>query len=97
MARGFKELVPNSVRFGSKADVCVAKPHVRFTPDSDRKSGLPQKAMSASPPKADACAATSDVGFGPIADIGSTSDEHSDARQNNSDLGELARLGLNLD
>ena len=58
-----------NVRFGSKADVCVAKPHVRFTPDSDRKSGLPQKAMSASPPKADACAATSDVGFGPIADI----------------------------
>jgi len=57
MARGFKELVPNSVRFGSKADVCVAKPHVRFTPDSDRKSGLPQKAMSASPPKADMCSA----------------------------------------
>jgi hypothetical protein len=24
--------------FGSKADVCVAKPHVRFTPNSDRKS-----------------------------------------------------------
>ena len=26
------------VRIGSKADVCVAKPHVRFTPNSDRKS-----------------------------------------------------------
>jgi hypothetical protein len=26
------------VCYGSKADVCVAKPHVRFTPDSDRKS-----------------------------------------------------------
>ena len=40
---------------------------------------------------------TGHVCFGPIADIGSTSDELSDARQNNSDLGELARLGLNLD
>jgi hypothetical protein len=27
------------VRFGSKADVCGAKRHVRFTPNSDRKSG----------------------------------------------------------
>jgi len=90
--------VPESnVRFGSKADMCVAKPHVRFTPNSDRKSGHPQNAMSALPPKADMCGAQAHVGFGPIADIGSTSDEHSDARQNNSDLGELARLGLNLD
>src|SRR5262245_37603237 len=27
------------VRFGSKADICGAKRHVRFTPESDRKSG----------------------------------------------------------
>jgi len=27
------------VRFGSKADICGAKGHVRFTPNSDRKSG----------------------------------------------------------
>jgi hypothetical protein len=27
------------VRFGSKADMCNAKRHVRFTPNSDRKSG----------------------------------------------------------
>jgi len=31
------------VRFGSKADVCGAQAHVRFTPDSDRESGLPQQ------------------------------------------------------
>jgi hypothetical protein len=27
------------VRFGSKADMCGAPTHVRFTPNSDRKSG----------------------------------------------------------
>jgi hypothetical protein len=43
----------SDVRFGSKADVCVAKPHVRFTPESDRKSGHRQNAMSALPLKAD--------------------------------------------
>jgi hypothetical protein len=26
------------VRFGSEADMCAAKRHVRFTPNSDRKS-----------------------------------------------------------
>jgi len=26
------------VRFGSQADMCAAKPHVRFTPNSDRES-----------------------------------------------------------
>jgi hypothetical protein len=26
------------VRFGSKADICAAKSHVRFTPNSDRES-----------------------------------------------------------
>src|SRR5215813_12941581 len=41
----------SNVRFGSKADMCAAQRHVRFTPDSDRKSGLPHKAMSALPPK----------------------------------------------
>jgi hypothetical protein len=50
------------VRFGSKADMCSAKGHVRFTPNSDRKIGLPQMVMSALPPKADMCAATTDVG-----------------------------------
>ena len=27
------------VRFGSKADICGATAHVRFTPNSDRESG----------------------------------------------------------
>jgi len=58
------------VRFGSKADMCVAKRHVRFTPNSDRESEIPQKAMSALPPKADMCSAVVHVCFGPIADIG---------------------------
>ena len=42
-----------NVRFGSLADICSATSHVRFTPNSDRKSGLPQTVMSALPPKAD--------------------------------------------
>jgi hypothetical protein len=49
------------VRFGSKADRCVAKSDVRFTPNSDRESGFPQKVMSALPPKTDMCAALVDV------------------------------------
>ena len=57
------------VRFGSTADMCSAKAHVRFTPNSDRESRHPQEFMSALPPKADMCGATSDVRFGPIADI----------------------------
>jgi hypothetical protein len=35
------------VRFGSKADIRAAKSHVRFTPNSDRESEIPQKSMSA--------------------------------------------------
>jgi hypothetical protein len=57
------------VRFGSLADICSAKGHVRFAPNSDRESEIPQKAMSALPPKADMCGATRDVRFGPIADV----------------------------
>ena len=57
-----------NVRFGSLADMCNAKAHVRFASNSDRESGFPQTAMSASPPKADMCAATTDVCKGPIAD-----------------------------
>jgi hypothetical protein len=44
-----------NVRFGSKADICKAKGHVRFTPNSDRESGFPQNGMSALHPKADMC------------------------------------------
>ena len=60
------------VRFGSKADICSAIGHVRFTPNSDRESGLPQRGMSALPPKADMCSAVADVRFGPKADIAIT-------------------------
>jgi hypothetical protein len=59
-----------NVRFGSKADMCAAKRHVCFTPNSDRESEIPQQAMSALPPKADTCSATRDVRFGPKADMG---------------------------
>jgi hypothetical protein len=33
------------VRFGSEADICGAPTHVRFTPNSDRESGLRQTVM----------------------------------------------------
>ena len=49
------------VRFGSKADICSATADVRFTLNSDRESGFPQKAMSALPPKADMCGAVAHV------------------------------------
>jgi len=57
------------VCFGSKADMCGAKRHVRFTPNSDRESGFPQQATSALPPEADMCGALAHVCFGPKADI----------------------------
>src|SRR5262245_3461548 len=41
------------VRFGSKADMCVAKRHVRFTPNRDHESGHRQTVMSALPPCVD--------------------------------------------
>jgi hypothetical protein len=56
------------VRFGSLADICSAKGHVRFTPNSDRESGLLQKVMSALTPKADMCSAVADVCYGTKAD-----------------------------
>jgi hypothetical protein len=49
--------------------MCSAKSDVRFTPNSDRESEIPQKAMSALPPKADMCGALANVCFGPKADI----------------------------
>jgi hypothetical protein len=45
------------------------KSDVRFTPNSDRESGLPHKVISALPPKADMCSALAHVCFGPKADI----------------------------
>jgi hypothetical protein len=52
--------------------MCAAKSHVRFTPNSDLESEIPQKAMSALPPKADMWGAKADVRYGPIADIESS-------------------------
>ena len=49
--------------------MCAAKSDVRFAPVSDRKSGLPQRVMSALPPKADMCGALAYVCYGPEADI----------------------------
>jgi hypothetical protein len=48
---------PSNVSFGSKADMCGAKDDVRFTPNSDRESGLALPVMSAFPLKADMCSA----------------------------------------
>jgi len=53
--------------------------------------------MSTLPPKADMCSVTARVRYEPKADIGPTSDEHSDAWQNNPDLSELARLSIHFD
>jgi len=50
--------------------MCVAKGDVRYTPNSDRKSGHPQTVMSALPLKADMCGANTNVRQGPKADIG---------------------------
>jgi hypothetical protein len=53
------------VRFGSLADMCAAKSHVRFAPNSDREGGFLQKLMSALPPKADMSSATArDTSYG---------------------------------
>ena len=49
--------------------MCSAQRHVRFTPNSDLECEIPQKAMSALPPKADMCSAKADVCYGPKADI----------------------------
>src|SRR6476660_2310531 len=63
------------VCFGPIADICTPtrstrrRDHVRSIRDSDRESGLPQTVMSALLLKADMCGATSNVGYGPIADI----------------------------
>ena len=53
---------------GQKQTCAVQQADVRFTPNSDRESGFPQKAMSALPPKADMCGALAHVRFVPIAD-----------------------------
>jgi hypothetical protein len=48
--------------------ICAATSDVRFTPNSDRESGLATD-MSALPLKADMCSALANVGYGPKADM----------------------------
>ena len=80
------------VRFGSKADICSAPTHVRFTPNSDRKSRHTQTVMSALPPKADMCGALTDVRFGPKADM-CAAIERSDLLRREFARSRTARLG----
>ena len=54
-------MAAGNVRFGSEADICSAKGHVRFTPNSDRESRHVPMVMSALPLKADMCGAARDV------------------------------------
>jgi hypothetical protein len=53
---------------------CSALGDVRFTPNSDRKSGLPRQAMSALA-KSRLCGALADVCYGPKADMTITGEE----------------------
>jgi len=55
-------LSSKDVCFGSKAEMCSAIGHVRFTANSDRKSRHAAMVMSALHLKADMCGATNDVG-----------------------------------
>jgi hypothetical protein len=68
-----------NVRFGSKADICAAIGHVRFTPESGHKTAVRDLSnlMSALVPKMSALTPIADirqcdwsVRFGPKADIG---------------------------
>ena len=66
--RNRRRPIDHNVRFWGKADIRSAIGHVRFA-HSDRESRLPQTVASALPPKADVCGATSDVRYGPEADM----------------------------
>ena len=82
---------------GQKQTCALQNVMSAFTPNSDREIEIPQKAMSALPPKADMCSALGHVCFGPKADIGPISDERNRSRQNHPDFGELARLRIDFD
>jgi hypothetical protein len=56
------------VRFGSKADICGATNHVRFTPNSDRESRHAAKGHVCFTPESGLCGALAYARFGPIAD-----------------------------
>jgi hypothetical protein len=82
---------------GQKQTCAPQKVMSALPPKATAKADMQQTVMSALPPKADMCGATSDVGYGPIADMGPALDGHSDARQDDPDLGEFARPRIYLD
>jgi hypothetical protein len=49
---------------------CLVSRYLRFTPNSDHKSGHAPMAVSALSLKADVCGALAHVCYGPTADIG---------------------------
>ena len=76
--------------------MCGAKSDVRFTPNSDRKSGHAAKHHVRFTPEAtiDATRHKAEIQGQRLPPLG---DEHGRTRQNYPDLGELARLGIDLD
>jgi hypothetical protein len=66
---------------GQKQTFAPQKSDVRFTPNSDRKSGFPHKVMSASPLKIDMCGALAHVCFRPKADIGTITSDRTATRR----------------
>jgi len=78
------------VRFGALADICSAKGHVRFAPNSDRESEFPKTVMSALP--ADMCSAMAHVCFGPTADI---EDDYGRSGSNAAMRGKITLISVN--
>jgi hypothetical protein len=72
--------------------MCAAKTHVRFTPNSDRESGLSKKVTSALPPKADMCSEPY-VCFGPKADMSRSFDDRVGSLQERFRNWQPKRLG----
>ena len=70
------------VRFGSKADICSAKGHVRFTPESGHVQRTSHVCF---------------VPIADIGRLRAFRQQRGYARQNNPDFGELARLRIDLD
>jgi len=54
---------------GQKQTCALRQVMSALPPIATAKADMPKMVISALPPKADMCAATSDVGYGPIADM----------------------------
>jgi hypothetical protein len=72
--------------------MCSAARHVRFIPNSDRKSGFPHKVVSALAPKADICGAKRNVRFGPKAVMGN---DHERSGSNAATRGKITLISVN--